>query len=222
VGCGFGEGAAEARDGGALRGLGVNDKLAGDGGGDEGAVGGAFHLLDGVDGGGGDDGGAVLFDGGDGALDGGGVDEGADGIVDEDDVLRGGGGEGGESVGDGLLAVVAAGDDVDFFGEMVLVDHGGYAVLFGVADGNVDSGDGRDGEEGAQRVDDDGEALEGQELLRRTARGVGHAGADSSGGDDYEDRHGNRSITLRGCQLLVLSCQLVADVDARRGVSTEN
>ena len=65
----------------------MDDELAGDGGGDEGAVGGALDLLDGVDGGHGDDGGAVLFDGGDGAVDGGGVDERADGVVDEDDVV---------------------------------------------------------------------------------------------------------------------------------------
>ena len=109
-------------------------------------------------------------------VDGGGVDEGADGIVDEDDVLRGGGGEGGEGVGDGFLAVVAAGDDVDFFGEMVLGEHGGDAGLFGVADGDVDGGDGGDVEEGAQRVDEDGEALEGEELLRRTARWRGPCG----------------------------------------------
>ena len=96
-----------------LRGLGVDDELAGDGGGDEGTVGGALDLLDGVDGGGGDDGGAVLFDGGDGVVDGGGVDEGADGVVDQDDVLGGSGGEGGEGVGYGVLAGVAAGDDVD-------------------------------------------------------------------------------------------------------------
>jgi hypothetical protein len=31
---------------------------------------------------------------------------------------------------------------------------------------------------------------------------VRHAGADSGGGDDDEDRHGNRSITLLGNNIL--------------------
>jgi hypothetical protein len=30
---------------------------------------------------------------------------------------------------------------------------------------------------------------------------VGHAGADSGGGDDDEDGHGNRSITLLGARV---------------------
>ena len=79
-------------------------------------MGGALDLLDGVDGGEADDGRAVLGDGVDGAVDGVGVDEGADCVVDEDDVVvgyGGGGGEGGETVGDGLLAVFSACDDAD-------------------------------------------------------------------------------------------------------------
>ena len=88
VGHRFGKGAAEEGDGRSLRSLSVDDEFAGDGGGDEGAVGGALDLLDGVDGGRGDDGGAVLFDGGDGAGDRAGVDQGANRIVDQDDVLR--------------------------------------------------------------------------------------------------------------------------------------
>jgi hypothetical protein len=71
VGGGLGEGALEQAAAEALRGLGEDDEFAGDGGGDESAVGGALDLLDGVDGGQADDGGAVLDDGVDGAVDGG-------------------------------------------------------------------------------------------------------------------------------------------------------
>ena len=70
-----------------------------------------------------------------------------------------------------------------------LVDAG----LFGVADGDVDGGDVRDGEEGAQRVEEDGHAVEGEELLGGWACG-GHAGADTGGGENDEDRHGKVSI----------------------------
>jgi hypothetical protein len=51
-------------------------------------------------------------DGVDGAVDGGGVDERADGVVDQDNVV-GLGGQGGQGVGDRLLAVVAAFDHAD-------------------------------------------------------------------------------------------------------------
>src|SRR3974390_1278443 len=47
VGCGLGEGGLDEAEAEALGGLRVDDGLAGDGGGDEGAVGGAFHLFDG-------------------------------------------------------------------------------------------------------------------------------------------------------------------------------
>jgi hypothetical protein len=196
VGCGFGEGLAHERDGCALRGLGVNDEFAGDGGGDEGAVGGALDLLDGVDGGEADDGGAVLFDHGDGALDGLGLDHGADGVVDDDDVVGCGGGQGGEGVGDGVLACVAAGDDVDAVVQLVLGDEVGDAVLFGGADGYVDRRNAREGEEGLQGVDEDGQALELEELLRDATVAGGHAGADSGGGED--DEYGHRKRIKQG------------------------
>ena len=181
-----------------MRGLGVDDEFAGDGGGDEGSVGGALDLLDGVDGGGGDDGGTVLLDGGDGAVDGGGVYQGTDRIVDEDDVVVGGGGEGGEGVGDGVLASVSAVDNMDFSSELVLGEELVYAGLLGGSDGDVDGGDAGDGEEGSQGVEEDGLAFELEELLGRAACGGGHAGADSGGGDDDEDRHGNVSIARCG------------------------
>ena len=58
----------------SLRGLRVDDELAGDGGGDDGAVRSALYLLDGVDGGPADNGGTMFRDGVNGALDGGRVD----------------------------------------------------------------------------------------------------------------------------------------------------
>jgi hypothetical protein len=75
----------------------------------------------------------------------GGIDHGADGVVDQDDVVALSGGQRGEGVGDGVLAIVAAGDDVDFFGELVLGDHERRrAFLLRVADGDVDAGYGAD------------------------------------------------------------------------------
>ncbi len=94
----------------ALGGLRQHDVFARNGGGDESAVGGSLHLLDGVDGGHADDGCAELSDGVDGAVDGGRVDERAHSVVDQNDVVWLGG-QGGEGVGDRLLAVVAALDD---------------------------------------------------------------------------------------------------------------
>jgi hypothetical protein len=193
---GFGEGSAEQQNGGALRGLGVDDEFTRDGGCNEGTVGGAFDLLDGVDGGGGDDGGAVLLDGGDGALDGGGVDERADGVVDEYDVRRRGGWERCEGVGDRVLAGIASGDDMDLGGELVLGEEFGDAGLLCFSNSYVDGGDAGDGEEGTEGVQQDRLALEFEELLGDAPGGMGHAGADTGGGDDDEDRHGNRSITL--------------------------
>ena len=116
VGGGFGEGAAQQAVARSLRSLRLDDALARDGCGDDGAVGGALDLLDGVHRGQADDGGAVLGDGVDGAVDGGGIDERAGGVVDEDDVVLAAAGLGdelGERVADGLLADVAALDDVD-------------------------------------------------------------------------------------------------------------
>jgi len=156
VGCGFGEGLAHEGDAGALGGLGVDDELAGDGGGDESSVGGALDLLDGVDGGHADDGGTVFFDGFDGFGDGGGVDEGADGVVDEDDVVGRGTGERGEGVGYGVLADVAAGDDVNLAGEAVLGEQLGDAGLLVFADGDVNARDAGDGEERLQGVQQEG------------------------------------------------------------------
>ncbi len=198
IGCSFSESPAEEGDGRTLRRLGVDDELAGNGGGDEGAVGGALDLLDGVDGRCGDDRGAVLFNGDNGPLDGGGVDERADGVVNENDVLGAGGGKLGESVGDRLLAIVAADDDVDFARQAMLGEHGGDARLLRVAHCDVDAGDGRDVQEGPQGVDQNRKALELEKLLGHATRCVGHAGADTGGGDDDEDRHGKRSITLLG------------------------
>ena len=100
VGRGVGEGFAEEGDARTLRGLSMDDQLAGDGGGDECSIGGALDLLDGVDGRCGDDGGAVLFDGSDSAGDRLRVDEWTNSVVDEDDVVTGAAGQRGESVGD--------------------------------------------------------------------------------------------------------------------------
>jgi hypothetical protein len=83
----FGKGLFEQAEAEALRGLRQDDELAGDGCGDQSAVGGTLDVLDGVDSRQTDDGGAVLDDGVDGAVDGGGVDQRADRVVDQNDVV---------------------------------------------------------------------------------------------------------------------------------------
>jgi hypothetical protein len=186
----------------------MHDQLAGDGGGDQRAVGGALDLLDGVDGRHADDGCAVLLDGVDGAGYSFGIYQRPDSVVDQHDVVGRGAGQRGEGVGDGVLAGVAAGDDVDLafvvqVAELVLGQHLGEAVLLGGAHGDVDARHARHGEERPQRVQQERQALEEEELLGSGACGV-HAGADAGGGKNHEDRHGRMSIT----RLTVVSSQL--------------
>jgi len=191
---GFGEGSLEEVASEALRGLGEDDEFAWDGGGDEGAVGGALDLFDGVDGGQADDGCAVFQDGVDGAVDGPGVDEGADRVVDEDDVVFLAV-EGGEGVGYGFLAVFAACDDVDAVAEAeffrVLGNLDLYAFDLAGAHRDVDRGNARDGGEGAQGVDEDGQSAQFEELL---GLGGGHARAEAGGWEDDKYLHNLRSI----------------------------
>lgn len=82
---------------------------------------------------------------------------------------------------------------MDTVGELVLAEKRGDARLLAFADGDVDGGDARDGEEGSERVEQDGHATELEELFGGGARG-GHAGADAGGGKNDEDRHGMVSI----------------------------
>jgi len=157
-------------------------------------VGGSLDLLDGVDGRQADDCRAVLDDGVDGAVDGFGVDEGADGVVDEDDVVFGTI-ERGEGVGYGFLAVFATFDYENAVGEMefigVLGDLRLNALYLIGADGDVDGGDARDGGEGAQGVDEDGQSPQFEELL---GLGGGHARAQAGGWKDDEYLHNQWSI----------------------------
>ena len=181
VGVGLSKGALEQAEAEALRRLRVDDELAGDGGGDDGAVGGALDLLDGVDGGHADDGGAVLDDGVDGALDGGGVDEGANGVVDEDDVVGLGGGMAARAwvtdswrLSPPSTSWTRAGEAV--FGDLV-VD----AFHLRLAHGHADAGDAGDGGEGAQGVNEDRDAAQGEELFGLRARPFGFRGRPQEG-----------------------------------------
>jgi tRNA(Ile)-lysidine synthase len=198
VGGRFSEGALEQPEAESLRRLGEHDGFARDGAGDECSVGGALDLLDGIDGGHADDGGSVLNDGINGAVDSGGVDEGADRVVDKDDVI-GIGMDGGERVSNGFLAVIAALDDLDAMGEVVvgvvLGDLRLNAVHLGFADGDVDLGDAGDGREGAQRMDEDRDAAEGEELFGLRP---GHARTQAGCGENGEHLHNSPSIQREG------------------------
>ena len=124
------------------------------------------------------------------------VDERTDGVVDEDDVAFVGGGKRGESVGDGVLAGVAARDDVHAIGQLVLGEQRGDARLVGLAYRDVNAGDARDGEEGAERVEQDGDAAELDELLGGASCCRGHTSTNARSGQNDEHRHGKRSIQL--------------------------
>ena len=123
VGGGLVEGALEQAEACSLGCLGLDDSFARNCAGDDGSVGGAFDLLDRVDGRETDDGGSVACDGVDGTVDGGGVDERTDSVVDENDVVRNRV-DRVESVGNGVLAGVPTFDDADPLGKAVLVDLG--------------------------------------------------------------------------------------------------
>src|ERR1039458_7104918 len=161
---GLGKGALEQAVAEALRGLRQHDELAGDGRGHEGAVGGALHLLDGVHGRHADDGRPELGDRVDGAVDGGDIDQRAHSVVDQHDVV-GLGGEGGQCVGNRFLAVVAALDYADAAGKAVLGCVLGYlglnALDLGFAHGHVDRRYPLHRGKSAQRMNQDGEAVEG-------------------------------------------------------------
>jgi len=167
-----------------------DDIFAGDGGGDECAMGGALDLLDGVHGGEADDGGSELGDSVNGAVDGGSVNERTHGVMDEDDVVILCG-ESGEGVGDGLLAVIAAFDNADLAGEAVLGDLRLYALDLRLAHGDVDCRDPLDGRKSAQRVDQDGDAIEREKLLGLR---TGHPCTEACRWKNYEYVHDSWSI----------------------------
>ena len=185
IGVGLSKCALEQSETEALGRLRVDDELAGDGGGDDGAVGGALHLLDGVHGGHPHDGRAVLDDGVDGAVDGCGVNEGADGIVYQDDVV-GLGRKGGEGVGDGFLTMIAAFHDLDPPGKAVFGDLVVDPLHLRLADGYADAGDAGHGGEGAQGVNEDGDAPQREELLGLR---TGHASSQAGRREDSKDLH---------------------------------
>ncbi len=191
---GLGKGALERSAAEALRGLGEDYEFARNGGGDERAVGRSFDLLDGVDGGKPNDGCSVFDDGVDGAVDGFGVDERANGVVDEDDVVFRAV-ERGQGVGYGFLAIFSPFDHVNAAGELefcaVFGDLSFDALDLTGADGDVDGGDARDGGEGAQGVDEDGQSPQFEELL---GLGGGHARAQAGGWKDDEYLHNQWSI----------------------------
>ena len=109
--------------------------------------------------------------------------------MDQDDVVDVGA-EGCESVGDGLLAVVAAFDYADAISKSVFGGVLGYlrfdALHFGLAHSHVNGGYPLHRGEGAQGVDEDGKPVEGEKLLGLRA---GHAGAQSGGGKNHENLH---------------------------------
>ena len=195
AGTGLGEGVLEDRPAEALWRLRLHHVLTRNGGADDGAVRGALHLFDGIDGRQADNGGAVLGDCFDGARDGRGVDQWADGVVHQHDVVvfrlhRC------KCASDGLLAAVSAFHHGDAASELILGDDGLDALDLGGTNCHHDGADLRHGGEGAQTVDQDRDPGERLELLG----GVGcdlsrcHAGAQARRRKNYEDTHKKLSI----------------------------
>src|SRR5271157_1787877 len=150
----------------ALRRLRLHDVFAGNGGGNDGSVGGALNLLDGVYGGQADDGGGVLLDGANGALDGGRVDQGTDGVVNQNDVVRVAF-NGVKRIGDALLAVIATLHDVNLAGESVIANLSGDAIHLARAHRNIHGGDLGHVRKCTQRMDENRNASQLEKLLRR-------------------------------------------------------
>src|SRR5271156_1089292 len=164
IGWGLGKGAPEEMAAETLGSLRLHDVFAGNGGGDDGSVGGALDLLDGVDGGQADDGSVVLFDGADGALDGGCVDERTDSVVNKDDVV-GVAFDGIERIRYALLAIVTAFNDMDPAGESVVTDLRRETVHFARAHGHIHGSDPWHFGKCTQSMDENRDASQFEELL---------------------------------------------------------
>jgi hypothetical protein len=188
----FGEGLLEQVQAEALRSLRVNDVFARNGGRNNSAVGGALHLLDGVDGWQADDGSTVLFNPPNSAGDSGWVNQRPDGVVDQDDIVVVALNER-ERMGDAFLTGVSTLDDLYGRRKAVFGDLGFEAFDLGTADSDEDVSDSRDGGKGAKAVDEDGHAAEAEELFGRPG-GVAHSGAEAGCRQDYEYAHSLWSI----------------------------
>ena len=109
--------------------------------------------------------------------------------MDQHDIVRLGG-QSGQGVGNRFLAVVAAFDDLHAAGKAltgrVLSHLSLYAFHLRFAHGDVDGRHPLDRCKGAQRVDQDGQAVELEELLGLRA---GHSSAESRGGENCENLH---------------------------------
>ena len=202
---GFGESALEKSVAESLGRLRQHDEFAGNGGGDECAMRGALHLLDGVDRGQADDGRAVLDDRVDGALDGGRVDERPHRVMHQHDVVFRGG-QRGQRVGHGFLAVVAAFHHLHAGPETVFGHLGLDALHLRLAGRHPDGGDAAHFGKGAQRVDQDRHAVQGEELFGLRP---GHPSTQARRGKNRKHLHNSPSI--HGRQFAWLTGQAVAE-----------
>ena len=153
--------------------------------GDQGAMGGALNLLDGVNSGQADNGGAEFLNGIDCAVDGGRVDQRAHGVVDENDVVRLGG-ERIQGIGDRLLAVVATFYNMRRDLRNRTLQPGPERARSQAPHGYIDRRHPLHRGKRAQRMDQDGEPREREKLFGLRA---GHARAQPGGGKNYEYLH---------------------------------
>ena len=128
-----------------------------------------------------------------GAVDGGSVNQGAHSVMNQDDVVRLSG-KCGEGVRDGLLAIVAAGHDVNARGEAMLCDLGLDALHLRLAHGHVDRRDPRYGGERAERMNEDRNSVEREKLLGLRP---GHSGSEACRWKNCENLHNGWSIQRR-------------------------
>ena len=190
VGSGFGEGAFEQAEAEALRRLGQDNEFPWNRGRDQRPVRGPLHLLDGIDGGQSHDGCSVFNHGVDSAIDGGGVDQGPHRVVDEYDVVWLGR-QRGERMGHRLLPVVAAFYDLHSVSEPVLTHLGLDSFHLRLAYRNVNRTDPSHLGKGAQRVNQDGNSIEREELFRLRA---GHPCSETCRGENHKHLHTGWSI----------------------------
>ena len=185
-----------------LRRLCLHDHLARDGSRDHGSVGGALDLLDGVDGRHPGDCGAVLFYGGNDRRDGLGGDERTHRIVYQNNIVLGGA-QRVQRVGDRLLPVFTALDDMHLVTEIVLPGFLPEQLRLGFPHSDPDLADFLGPRELAECVYEDRNAFQLSELLAAgpalsSGRGGRHAGAETGGGNNYYYFHRGQQYTRQG------------------------
>jgi tRNA(Ile)-lysidine synthase len=180
----------------ALRRLRQHDELTRNRRGNQRPVRGPLDLLNGVDGRKADNCRTVFDNRIDSPLDCGRIDQRAHRVVNQDNIVRLGG-QSSQRVGDGLLTVIPAFNNANPVGKAILGNLGLNALHLGFAHGHIDRRNTRRRSKGAQRMNQDGDAIEREKLLGLRP---GHPGSEPCGWKNHEYMHNGWSITAQTAQ----------------------